>query len=170
VTAKRPPAGRARPATKSVRRPAPRPRPTRARPRRFRPARAKPSSVRAQTVESPTPFLEVVISESVTEESMIRIFEEVCAKVLTHSPRRVFVDMRQSEIHLSIADLAGLAKLIGYAFSGKVDRLVLLMRPQDILSEKFFEPSVTSRGVPTLVSSDLGDAMHFLTAKTLPLR
>ena len=142
----------------------PRPRP------RTKPPRPKPATVRVQTVESAVPFLEVTVRERVTEDSMMPIFEQVCAEVLSHNSRRVFVDMREAEIRLTISDMAGLAKLIGGAFAGKVERLVMLMRPEDILPEKFFEPSVTSRGVPTLATSDLGDAMHFLTANLLPVR
>jgi hypothetical protein len=121
-------------------------------------------------MEYPVPFLEVVVREQVTEDSMIHIFEQICAEVLQHSSRRVFVDMRESEVHLSISDMAGLAKLIGGAFAGKIDRLVLLIRPQDMPAEKFFEPSVNTRGVPTLTTTDLGDAMHWLMAKLLPSR
>ncbi|MBN2573972.1 MAG: hypothetical protein JXP73_05345 [Deltaproteobacteria bacterium] len=126
--------------------------------------------VLAKTVETPVPFLEVVIRERVTEESMVRIFEQARAEVLRHTSRRVFVDLRESSVDLTISDMAGLAKMVAGAFAGAIDRFVLLMRPQDILPEKFFEPSVSSRGVPTRVTSDLGDALHFLTAKMRPTR
>ncbi len=135
-----------------------------------RPAADQPANVLAHTMELPVPFLEVVVRERVTEESMMRVFEQVCAEVRRHSSRRVFVDMRESEVHLTISDMAGLAKLIGGEFAGKVDRLALLIRPQDMLAEKFFEPSVSTRGVPTLTTTDLGDAMHWLTASLLPPR
>jgi hypothetical protein len=132
--------------------------------------RAPAASVFARTVEMEVPFLEVVLRERVTEESVVRLFEEIRAEVLRHTPRRVFVDMRESSVELSISDMAGLAKMVGMNFAGAIDRLVLLLRPQDMLAEKFFEPSVSSRGVPTLTTTDLGDALHFLTAKLRPVR
>jgi hypothetical protein len=131
---------------------------------------AKAPSVLAQTVESPVPFLEVAVRERVTEASMMRVFEQVCAEVLTHNQRRVFVDMRESEIVLTISDKADMAKLIGKLFAGKIDRLACLLRPQDMPAEKFFEPSVSTRGVPTLTTTDLGDAIHWLTTSLLPAR
>ena len=93
---------------------------------------AKAPSVLAQTVESPVPFLEVAVRERVTEASMMRVFEQVCAEVLTHNQRRVFVDMRESEIVLTISDKADMAKLIGKLFAGKIDRLACLLRPHDL--------------------------------------
>lgn len=142
----------------------------RAKAKRAKAKRAKAAAVVAKTVESEVPFLEVVVRERVTEDSMVRLFEEVRVHIMRHTWRRVFVDMRASAIDLTPSDMMALAKLVAGTFAGQVERLTFLMRPEDIPAEKFFEPSVNSRGVPTLVTSDLGDALHFLTAKLRPLR
>jgi len=144
-------------------------RPTKPAPR-LEKKRAKVKKVLAKTIESPVPFLEVVIRERVTEDSVVHLFEQVRDEVTRHTSKRVFVDLRESEVVLTISDMAGLAKLVAAAFAGVVDRFVLVLRPQDILPEKFFEPSVNSRGVPTLVTADLGEAVDWLTAKTKPKR
>jgi hypothetical protein len=44
------------------------------------------------------------------------------------------------------------------------------MRPQDVLSEKFFEPSVSNRGLPTFVTSDPEEATYWIAAKLGPVR
>ena len=132
--------------------------------------RAKAKRVLAKTVESPVPFLEVVIRERVTEDSVVRVFEQVRDEVRRHTSKRVFVDLRESEVELTISDMTGLAKLVAASFAGVIDRLVLLLRAQDIPAEKFFEPSVSSRGVPTLATSDPEEAVYWLTAKRKPAR
>ncbi len=133
------------------------------------PRAAKKRNVAARVltklVETPAPYLEVAVRERLTEASLVRVFEEVRVVVMRYRPKRVFIDLRQSAIVLTISDLNGLAKLVAGTFAGVVDRLALLLRPQDILAEKFFEPSVSSRGLPTLVTADLNDAIDWLTAK-----
>jgi hypothetical protein len=75
------------------------------------------------------------------------------------------VDLRESTMQLTISDIFGVAKLTASTFAGVLQRLALLVRPQDLLSEKFFEPSVSSRGVPALVTSDADEAKYWITSK-----
>lgn len=42
---------------------------------------------------------------------------------------------------------------------------MLVLRPKDILPDKFFEPSVNNRGLPTLVTNDIDEAIYWLGAK-----
>jgi len=46
----------------------------------------------------------------------------------------------------------------------------LVLRPQDVLAEKFFEPSVSNRGVPTFVTTDADEGIYWVTAKLRPAR
>jgi hypothetical protein len=69
---------------------------------------------------------------------------------------------------LSISDMHGLAKSAAGAFSGLVDRLAVVARQRDILAEKFFEPALTSRGLPTLVTDNYDDAVDWVCAKLRP--
>jgi hypothetical protein len=101
---------------------------------------------------------------------VVHLFEQVRDEVKRHTSKRVFVDLRESEVELTISDMTGLAKMVAAAFAGEIERLVLLLRAEDILAEKFFEPSVNSRGVPTLATSDLEEAVYWLTAKRKPAR
>jgi len=38
----------------------------------------------------------------------------------------------------------------------------------DILPEKFFEPALTSRGVPTLATVDYDEGLYWLSSKLRP--
>jgi hypothetical protein len=121
-------------------------------------------------VEGPTPYAEVSIREPVTEVSMERLFNAARDDLLRHRPRRVLVNLGQAEVGLSISDLNGLAKMIAGSFVGLVERLAIVLRPEDLPLEKFFEPSMIHRGLPTYVSVDGNDAVDWLTAGKWPPR
>jgi hypothetical protein len=55
-------------------------------------------------------------------------------------------------------------------FAGVVERLAVVVRPADVPTEKFFEPAMINRGMPTYVTLDVSDAIDWLTAKFLPVR
>lgn len=131
---------------------------------------AKVSSVSAKMVEASIAYLEVAIREPITEDSMVRVFEQVSVEVLVHRPRRVLVDMREAPVTLTISDLNGMAKLVAGAFAGVVEKLAMILRPEDVQAEKFFEPSVNSRGLPTLVATDPDEATYWLASRLKPVR
>jgi hypothetical protein len=60
--------------------------------------------------------------------------------------------------------------MVARAYAGVLQRFALLLRPQDALSEKFFEPSVSSRGLPTFVTTDAEEAAYWISAKLRPTR
>jgi hypothetical protein len=66
--------------------------------------------------------------------------------------------------------MLGLAKLVATAFAGVLERFALLLLPQDVLAEKFFEPSVSSRGLPTFVTTDAEEATYWISAKIRAIR
>jgi hypothetical protein len=144
------------------RKPSPRPR------RQATPIEALRLSVRM--VEAAVPYAEVSIQQTVTEDSMERLFEHARAELLRHQPRRVLVDLRDAKVTLSISDLNGLVKLIAASFAGMVERLGIVLRPADLPLEKFFEPSMSNRGLPTYVTQDYDDAIGWLTTRLLPRR
>jgi hypothetical protein len=136
-------------------------------------APAKPVGLPRLTVQmlgGPEPYAEVSIHESVVEASIEGLFEHARGALLRCQPRRVLVDMHDVETKLSISDLNGLAKLIAGSFVGLVERLALVLRPQDLPPEKFFESSMSHRGLPTYVSVDKNDAIDWLTARQWPRR
>lgn len=134
---------------------------------------ARPAATPRLTVRmiaEPEPYAEVSIHESVVEASMEGLFEHARGALLRYQPRRVLVDMHDVEMKLSISDLNGLAKLIAGSFVGLVERLALVLRARDLPSEKFFEPSMIHRGLPTYVSVDKNDAIDWLTSRQRPRR
>jgi hypothetical protein len=140
---------------------------TKSAPKRKQPAVA---TVVARLVEGTIPYLEVIVREQVTEASMVHLFERVSGEIALHQAKRVLVDLREGSVALTISDMLGLAKMVATAFAGVLERFALLMRPQDVLSEKFFEPSVSNRGLPTFVTSDPEEATYWIAAKLGPVR
>ena len=65
--------------------------------------------------------------------------------------------------------LAG-TSMVATTFAGVLERFALLLLPQDVLAEKFFEPSVSSRGLPTFVTTDPEEATYWISAKVRPVR
>ena len=116
------------------------------------------------------PYLEVTIREPVTEDSVVRVFEQVRDEISSSQAKRVLLDVREGSVALSISDLHGLAKMVATTFVGVLDRLALVLRPQDVLPEKFFEPSVSNRGLPTFVTADPAEAADWIAAKLRPAR
>jgi hypothetical protein len=92
-------------------------------------------------------------------------FKRVSEEVTAAKAKGVLVDLRECRVTLSISDMHGLVKMVARGFSGTVDRLSLLMQERDILPEKFFEPALTSRGLPTLASADPEEAVYWLSTK-----
>ncbi len=140
---------------------------------RRQPTKAKPApvaTVESRLVEGPIPYLEITIRETVTEASMERLFEGACEQILRSHVRRVLVDLREGSVDLTISDLYGLAKMVAKAFAGVLERFALVLRPQDVLAEKFFEPSVNNRGLPTFVTTDPDEAAYWIAAKIRPVR
>ena len=128
------------------------------------------ATVAAKMVEARVPYLEVTIRERVTEDSVVRLFERVRGEIARHQAKRVLVDLREGSVALTISDLYGLAKMVAATFAGVLDRFALILRPQDLLAEKFFEPSVNNRGLPTFVTADPEEATYWITAKVRPVR
>jgi len=127
-------------------------------------------TVVARLVEGPIPYLEAIVREQVSEESMERVFELVRGEIFRHQAKRVLVDLREGSVSLTISDMLGLAKLVATTFAGVLERFALLLLPQDVLAEKFFEPSVSSRGLPTFVTTDPEEATYWISAKVRPVR
>jgi hypothetical protein len=118
-------------------------------------------------VEAPIPYAELTIHEPFTEHSMERIFESSRGELLRYQPRRVLADLRDASVALSISDMNGLVKLIAASFAGTIERFAVVLRPVDMPSEKFVEPSLSNRGLPTIVVQDYDDAVGWITAKLL---
>lgn len=118
-------------------------------------------------VEASPPYAVVSIHEPVTEGSMERLFEYGRGELLRHRPRRVLLDLRDAAVKLSISDMNALVKLIFSSFAGSVERLAIVLRPVDEPPEKFVEPSLIHRGLPTFATSDMDDAVGWITAKLL---
>jgi hypothetical protein len=131
---------------------------------------AKPAPVVAQKVETPFAYLELRLLESVTEDSLPRLFAAVKDAILSSGSDKVLVDMRQASIALTISDLLGLVKMTVASFAGVIQCFAMVLRPADILAEKFFEPAVTNRGLPALVTTEYEDAIYWLGKKHSPLR
>jgi hypothetical protein len=128
------------------------------------------ATVEARLVDGPIPYLEVRVRERVTEDTMVRLFEFVRGELSGHQTKRVLVDLREGSVALTISDMLGLAKMVATTFAGVLERLALLLRPQDVLDEKFFEPSVSSRGLPTFVTTDAEEAIYWIAEKIRPIR
>jgi hypothetical protein len=98
------------------------------------------------------------------------VFERIRGEISRHQAKRVLVDVREGSVALTISDMLGLAKLVAASFAGVLERLALLLRPQDVLAEKFFEPSVSTRGLPTFVTTDSVEAVYWIAAKIRSVR
>ena len=114
------------------------------------------------------PYLELTIREQVTEDSMVRLFDQARVEISRSQVKRVLVDLREGSVALSISDMLGLAKMVATTFVGVLERFALLLRPQDVLAEKFFEPSVSNRGLPTFETTDPAEAADWIAAKLKP--
>jgi len=130
------------------------------------PPKAAEPAVESTVIDTSPPYLALRVRASITEASMVPVFEAICEEIRRNGAHRVLVDLRESSVELSISDMLGIAKMTASNFSGVLERLALLVRPQDLLSEKFFEPSVSSRGVPAFVTSDAAEAKYWIASKT----
>ncbi len=119
-------------------------------------------------VEDPVPHLLVQVSGALDEKSMESIFKQAGEAVATLRPNRVLVDLRDCRVELSISDMNGLVKMIAAGFAGTVERIAVVMQERDILPEKFFEPALTSRGLPTLATADYAEGVYWLSSKLRP--
>jgi hypothetical protein len=118
--------------------------------------------------DDPVPHLLLRVSGVLDENSMPDFFGSASQSVLTSKAKRVLVDLRGSKVTLTISDMHDLVKMAATAFSGVVERLAIVMIESDILPEKFFEPALTSRGLPTLATSDYDEALYWLSSKLRP--
>jgi hypothetical protein len=118
--------------------------------------------------ELPVHHLLLRASGVVDENSVNGFFERISPILSSSNAKRVLVDLRDCKVVLSISDMHGLVKLAARAFSGVVDRLALVLKEGDILPEKFFEPALTSRGLPTFATTDYDEAVDWLAAKLRP--
>ena len=123
-------------------------------------------NVKSVVADTSPSYLAVTVREHVTEASAVPVFEAISREIRRHGCERVLVDLSGSSVDMTISDIFGVAKLTASVFAGVLQRLALLVRPQDLLSEKFFEPSVSSRGVPALVTADAAEAKYWITSKT----
>jgi hypothetical protein len=117
------------------------------------------------SLDSLAPHLLLRASGVLDEGSLAGFFKSASEQIAASGAKRVLVDLRECELTLSISDMNGLAKMVASSFSGSLERMAVVLRPRDILTEKFFEPALTSRGLPTLVASDYDDAVYWLGAK-----
>jgi hypothetical protein len=122
----------------------------------------------AEMVESPVPHLLLRISGVFDEQSAAGIFERLSARLTLSKAKRVLVDMRDCRVSLTISDMHGLVKMIAGAFVGSLERLSVLLQARDILPEKFFEPALSSRGLPTLVTADYDEAVYWISSRLRP--
>ena len=127
--------------------------------------RAADATILARMVEGPVSYLEVTVRERVTEASLGGLFERVRGEISCYQAKRILVDLRGGSVVLTISDMLGLAKMVTATFAGVLERFALLLRPQDVLSERFFEPSVNNRGLPTLVTTDSEEAAYWIASK-----
>jgi hypothetical protein len=126
---------------------------------------AVPPSVSVRTIDEPATYAEVIVHEPITEHSMERLFQVSAVELLRLRPRRVLVDMSQVPVVLSVSDLNGLAKLVSGSFAGIVERMAMVLRVEDTPPEKFFEPAMRNRGMPTFVCYHRSEAVDWLTAR-----
>jgi hypothetical protein len=118
--------------------------------------------------DDPVPHLVLRASGVLDESSLPDFFASASQSVLTSKAKRVLVDLRGAKITLSISDLHDLVKMAATRFLGVVERLAIVPTESDILREKFFEPALTSRGVPTLATVDYDEALYWLSSKLRP--
>lgn len=122
-------------------------------------------SVTAQMVAVPVEHLEVQIEGPVTETSIVHVFEQVRDEVARQVVKKVLIDLRQGSVSLTISDMHGLAKMIVQRFAGTIDKIAIVPRSEDIFHDKFLEPSLVNRGLPTLVTSDFEEAIDWLSSR-----
>jgi len=119
-------------------------------------------------VEQPVAHLLLRTSGVLDENSVTTFFQRASEILLASKPKRVLVDLRESKVTLSISDMHGLVKMAASGLSGLVGRLAVVLKESDILTEKFFEPALTRRGLPTLATTDYEEALYWLSSKLRP--
>ena len=122
-------------------------------------------TVVAEQVTTPFSYLVIRAAGSILESTMLELLENIRKEVNAHPSRRMLVDLRETEVHLSISDMNGLAKLVLTNFAGVVDKIAIILRREFILAEKFFEPLLRSKGLPVLVTDDQDEAIYWLGAR-----
>lgn len=136
-------------------------------------AAVKTSSLRRVDLTSElkvSPVSHVLLRTSgvLDESSLGDFFARASQAVLASGAKRVLVDLRGSKVTLSISDMHDLVKMAATGFSGVLERLAIVMTESDILREKFFEPALTSRGVPTLATTEYEEGLYWLSSKLRP--
>lgn len=133
-------------------------------------AETPPSSIEVtgSLTDVPVAHLQLRAFGVLDEDSVADFFARASQSVLASKAKRVLVDLRDSKVTLTISDMHDLVKMAATGFSGVVDRLAIVLTENDILREKFFEPALTSRGVPTLATIDYDEALYWLSSKLRP--
>jgi hypothetical protein len=126
------------------------------------------TSVVTTLADDPVPHTLVQVSGVLDEKSMTSIFKRSGERVAALASKRVLVDLRNCRVALSISDMNGLVKMVAAAFSGTVERFAVVMQARDMPPEKFFEPALTSRGLPTLVTADYAEGVYWLSSRLRP--
>ncbi len=119
-------------------------------------------------VNEPVSHLLLRAAGALDENSVTDFFAFASQSVLASKAKRVLVDLRESKVTLTISDMHDLVKMAATGFSGVVERLAIVLAEDDILQEKFFEPALTSRGVPTRATADYDEALYWLSSKLRP--
>jgi hypothetical protein len=122
----------------------------------------------SELMVEPVVYLLLRTSGVLDETSVGDFFERVSHSVLASKAKRVLVDLRECKVTLTISDMHDLVKLVAPGFAGVVERLAIVVTKSDILPEKFFEPALTSRGVPTLATVDYDEGLYWLSSKLRP--
>jgi hypothetical protein len=137
---------------------------------RLLPARAAQDDVLIfhTIVAEPAAHLLLRISGRVDGDTASALFERVRNEVDAAQPKRVLVDLRECSIALTISDMNDVVKMCAACFAGRVQRVALVLKAHDILPDKFFEPALTWRGVPTVTTDDYDDAVEWLSGKSRP--
>lgn len=121
-------------------------------------------AVAATAMDKPVAHLLLRLSGHLDENTAKPLFERVREVLQAAKPNRVLIDLRACSIVLTISDMHDLVKMSAAGFAGRVHRLALVVQIRDILSEKFFEPALTRRGIPTLVTASYDEAVDWLSA------
>src|ERR1039457_5420483 len=89
------------------------------------------------------PYLELTIREQVTEDSMVRLFDQARVEISRSQVKRVLVDLREGSVALSISDMLGLAKMVATTFVGDPHLAQLLSEARSIVQAPLAEPRIS---------------------------
>ncbi|MGD0835914.1 MAG: STAS/SEC14 domain-containing protein [Polyangia bacterium] len=116
----------------------------------------------------PAAHLLLRLSGRLDGDSVPGVFERVRDEIDSGQAKRVLVDLRECSIALTISDMNDMVKMCAASFAGRVQRVALVLQARDIMTDKFFEPALTWRGVPTFTGDDYDEAVEWLSGKSRP--